>query len=304
MSIESAAQRMFNNPCSLKELDLTGSEILEMSALGYPVRVQDSDGGDKYYIPAQDDSASLVISEAEKGECILKWGAASDLHCGSVFFDEAGLRHFLRTAQDEGCKYVFISGDLIEGLYPGQESQLRYLAPIDQAKRLCDVLSVYPLTYIGNKGNHTVAVEKAGLVNPLIMLEKWMHNFYYLNSLECNVIIAGTAIIMVHLTNGKSAGDFLQSEVLKDGKKVSIDGRSWTVSVLVLQIGHRHGRGSFKKYGIQVVRPGTFKNGCDKNSITTGGYLVEALISYGKPLKYHSEFISQRIKRKPKSKRH
>lgn len=141
----------------------------------------------------------------------------SDIHAGHKDFSPEVLENVLKKYYWNGkpqIDYVFIAGDLFEGL---PETELSYelvaanrhmrdeveMLRRQQVNILFKVLSKYDFDYRAINGNHEYTFEQLGLESPIKLLEEKMRKagkkFTYYDTYIVDFIIAGVVKRMMHL---------------------------------------------------------------------------------------------------------
>jgi len=99
--------------------------------------------------------------EPNRAEKNVKAVLISDLHIGSLYFNEKAFNSFVRwlhTSKARLVKYLVIAGDLVDGIgvYPNQEEELMITDIFEQYKMAAELLSKIPehITIIYAPGNH------------------------------------------------------------------------------------------------------------------------------------------------------
>lgn len=291
--LQKAARKMFGAALTLAQLDLKEGDIEALKAMGYPVSVLEEG---KFSIPSETAGAYYQIGRESDVRADYKYLELSDLHVGSLGFDEKALRYVLRIAHEEGVVEVHLSGDLVEGcnVYRGQSNYVMYHDPIDQVNYLADLLRAYGFHYLSIKGNHELSVEMAGLPNPLILLSRILPNFIFLNSRCANVLIGGILKQIIHLS-GQKPGRYLNQLNATCGLMIKVGSRLYRLQAL--QAGHHHAPASFRKNGVYISRPGCFKASA-RHSIFKGGRITHIIVRDGQLLEFYSKFVGPAIAKK------
>lgn len=297
---------MLSGQYTLDELGISPKDVIEIKNLEDNVKSHfDPRKNDYvYYITPRDDMAYIIVSEASEETKTLKILEMSDIHTGCKTFDEEKLRKYLERAVQNDVEFVHIAGDLFDGngVYRGQDKNLRYHSAEEQVDKLYSILCEYDLWYIATLGNHDESFCSRGGVNPVYLLEQKMarngKRFTYLNSYEGNVVHCGVVFRLIHLRGNMSRsksyapqrylGNMLRSNmnnVLLGGKKYNI--RSITA-------GHFHVQYSLNQAGIFSIMPGNFQNDADFTKRmgitgTTGAAFVTVTIKDQKIIEYQIE---------------
>lgn len=209
-------EKMEKNQLTLKELGLTMEDIIYIKNRGKKVKYQyDPRVKDYVYYIVEKDMAYIKISEKpKKGETVeLKLLEISDIHAGCRNFDRQGLDKVLKKAEEIGVEYVHISGDLFDGngVYRGQENNLRYAIADEQVDELLSILEKYNFWYIASLGNHDQSFCMRGGLNPIKNLEMKMamrgKRFTYLDGYAGDIVHAGIIFRLVHLNGGAAKSD-------------------------------------------------------------------------------------------------
>lgn len=127
----------------------------------------------------------------------------ADLHLGHPSCEIAKIRSTLDYAVKKGVDYVFIAGDLLDGVYPGCERKNVKGLFENQMEIAISLFRKYPLDFRVIPGNHEFQFDYYGIQNPLSQLE------YELRSEQCkfraysgyiqDFEIAGVIKRMMHL---------------------------------------------------------------------------------------------------------
>ncbi len=206
----------------------------------------------------------------------------SDLHVGHKNFDVKELDKILSRYYEDGkpsVDYVFIAGDLLEGIATDYYTQklvsedrreLKKVTEIrnEQVNTLVNVLMRYDFDYRVINGNHEYGFEMLGLEPPLRLVEKKMRNhnkkFTFYDTYVIDFIIAGICKRMMHVESFESVvGDEISCERLKRFKKESglmIRYKKKWYPIRFLQCGHLHKRRQMfdKSNKIYITQPGSF----------------------------------------------
>lgn len=308
LSQDQIIKRLLKDQCTLQELGITLEDVINIKSLGYRVQNQQTSNGEVYYIVTEAENASLFISPKSKEAQTIKWVELSDIHAGSIQFDEQGLRSVLALAVKEGFQQVHISGDLCDGfkVYPAHQNNLRFHKADDQANLLASVLMEFPLYYIACKGNHDYSYEKQGGINPIKLVENTVNQangqakFTFLDSFAGDIVIAGMIKRMVHLDGGRAYAKSYPSQTYirnlfdSHGENIPIGGKEYRIRFL--QSGHFHTDIAFESAGIFITHSGNFQF---PNDYTTRRGLVgeqgcrftTVVVKNGQVLEYSSRFI-------------
>ena len=221
----------------------------------------------------------------------------SDIHVGSLLFKEREFRRFLdwlnlrgngnRREVAESIKYLFIAGDLVDGIgiYPGQESELAIPDIYKQYNYLSRLMEEIPsyIEVIVAAGNHD-AVRRAepqpSLAHFLEPLEE-LPNFHLVGN-PAHVRVHGVDVLMYHGTSMDALISALphlsydkperaQVEYLKKrhlspiyGTKEQIAPEEKDYMVIdfvpdVFHCGHVHKNGYANYRGIRIINSGTWQ---------------------------------------------
>lgn len=107
-----------------------------------------------------------IITEIKTETTILKIGVCGDIHIGNRECREKEYQDYLRRLNDEGVKYLFIAGDLLDGIkvYKGQEFELSIIRVEDQIDRARELLDIFQGEVYYLIGNHEARItELTGL---------------------------------------------------------------------------------------------------------------------------------------------
>jgi len=308
-SIQAIARKLCQGKYTLKDLDISRAFIRKMKDAGYRILSEESKQGRQFYIQQSLQNPYFFVSGLSRNEQHVRWVELSDIHAGSIQFDEQGLRDVLRQATDEGYKDVHISGDLCDGykVYPGHIKNLRYWKAEEQADMLTEVFLDFKLNYYAIHGNHDFSYVRDGSPNPISLIEKEMvrehRNFVYLNGMAGDLIICGALKRLVHLDGGRvyaksyPGQTYIRNLLDSHGENVWIAGKGYRIRFL--QCGHFHTDVEFESSGIYLTHPGNFQFP-NEYTIRRGlvGYqgarLTNAWIKDGRVRKFCSTFIKPR----------
>jgi len=310
MSYDKVIKQMRGTQLTLKELGITKTDIRAIKDMGHMVVHQASTRGRVYAIKSVNENNSLFISKASSKPHTEKWVELSDIHVGSIQFDEQGFRDIMKRALDRGFRNFHISGDLCDGyrVYPGHMNNLRYHKSEDQAEFLTEILLDYPkANFVAITGNHDFSYVKAGGINPISIIEKSMElegrKFVFLNNFAGDLIIRGMLKRMVHLLGGRAYAKsypiqtYIRNLMDSHGENVYVGGNKYRIRCI--QAGHLHFEVAFESAGIRCTHPGNFQF---PNDYTIRGGLVgpqgtrftTVIIQDSRILEYTSTFVKPR----------
>lgn len=308
-TIQAVARKLCQGKYALKELGINQSFIRKMKDAGYRILSQESTQGRQYYIQQALQNPYVFLSGRSRNEQHVQWIELSDIHAGSLQFDEQGLRDTLQQAVDGGYKEAHISGDLCDGykVYPGHLKNLRYWKAEEQAELLTEILLDYSLSYYAIHGNHDFSYVREGSPNPVSLIEKDMlkegKHFSYLNGMAGDLVIYGTLKRLVHLDGGRvyaksyPGQTYVRNLLDSHGENAWIAGKDYRLRFL--QCGHFHTDVEFESAGIYLTHPGNYQFP-NEYTVRRGlvGYqgcrFTSAWIVDGRIQKYRSTFIKPR----------
>lgn len=218
----------------------------------------------------------------------VKFACMADLHISSKFTDEGLLRKALDMALKEEVEYIFIAGDLFDGIdiykqhYKDVISQNSY----DQAVRLFNIFKDYKFKYIAISGNHDLSFEIKNQKNPIKHLEALLHEnnifFKYIPSFVATLLVSDFAIKIVHIDssfykkNSEPCMNYFSQITLNRTQQYTFKGKEYPLKVVI--VGHMHY--NFNEIYIHhskkifILQPGSIKNdNRNRNDDNCCGYI-------------------------------
>ena len=201
----------------------------------------------------------------------------ADLHIGHPDCNLSRIKMVLDDAVRQNVDYVFIAGDLFEGIpihsnptsngffFERSKAKFEFERQLEIAYKL---FRRVPLSIKVTPGNHDFLFDIVGITNPLKILEKELHGesceFKAYNGYIQDFEIAGVIKRMVHLENY-----YFQPNVFpaihrlyefEQNEGLMVKGRK---PVRFLQCGHFHKTAEFynSEYKVFITQPGSFIEG-------------------------------------------
>ncbi len=168
----------------------------------------------------------------------------ADIHIGHKNFSEKALRKKLKFAVDNKIPYVFIAGDLFEGICQ-EDIEGAYTKQLDWA---FSIFRDYPLTYYVINGNHDYSFEQRNLPNPIRTLSTRLIedgiNFCYFDTYLMDFIICGVVKRLMHVErqdfSKKSIFAALKLKQFDDAGMLVNTYKGQSYPVRFFQVGHIH----------------------------------------------------------------
>jgi len=161
--------RLKNHKLTLEEITdtfhLDAQEILqtieELKRQGVPVSLNtDHSGNMVYHLNVQPQAGNVfVISQKDKKERVMTFGASSDLHFASIFHLPKTFYDAMKRLEDKGVTRVYVAGDIIDGfgIYSGHLENLAESTVERQTDLAAEALAKHPhLEFWGIAGNHSL----------------------------------------------------------------------------------------------------------------------------------------------------
>ena len=189
----------------------------------------------------------------------------SDLHIGHPNFDEKKLREVLHRAIIENVEYVFIAGDIFEGITDDSSENTPYMSQIDLAR---SIFHDYNLKYYAINGNHDYSFEQLGLPNPIKRLETMLLSdgieFHFFDTYLIDFVICGVIKRVMHVErqdfNKKSIFATLKLRKFDEEQMLQNYYDDESYPVRFFQVGHIHVNVQmyFSKRRIYISQSGSF----------------------------------------------
>lgn len=206
----------------------------------------------------------------------------SDLHIGHPEFNEELLRNKLEEAIENQVQYVFIAGDIFEGVQkwiPYEDALKIQFKQLDKAFK---IFMDYPLNYYVINGNHDYSFEAFGLHNPIHLLENRLRqigiNFNFFDTFMIDFIVSGVAKRVMHIEKYKKnkyepcvierINRFSDSEMV-----VYYDGKNYPIRFFVCGHIHVNMELYYERKKVYISQPGSFVQGrekCERGNFVTG----------------------------------
>ena len=239
--------------------------------------------GNKSYKIVRNSIPVHFISGAEQSE--FSFLDLSDLHIGHPDFKEKPLRAKLRRAVKIGVQYVFIAGDIFEGvqkMVPYDDALAIQYRQLDMAFR---IFKDYPLNYYAINGNHDYSFEAFGLHNPIHLLENSLQregiNFKFFDTYMIDFIVCGVAKRVMHIEKYKKnkyelcvierINRFENNELVANYK-----GKSYPIRFFACGHIHVNMELYYERKKIYISQPGSFIQGnekCERGNFVSGEVL-------------------------------
>lgn len=224
---------------------------------GYQVNVTIRDDEKQYIRFTYNRVPNIFVTDAK----IVNFLCLADLHIGSPKFCENLLRKVLDRAERIGVKYVFIAGDVFQGIEGAGK-----LSNKQQAEKAFSIFKEYNLIYYAIDGNHDLSFEMESYQNPLRIVKELMKaagkKFYYTPAFCVNFILSDIAIRLVHLNSKKYQDKVkLESEsyLIGDTEKVEQGARykKGDYPIKMIIFGDTHKISFLQKNGIFLLEVGS-----------------------------------------------
>lgn len=228
--------------------------------------------GKKYYRIFRKNIHTCYISGSEINT--FSFLDLSDLHIGHPDFKEKILRAKLKEAMKQEVEYVFIAGDIFEGV----QKYLPYQEVLDMEYKQLDIATNifgdYPLNYYAINGNHDYAFETFELHNPIHLLENHLRrqgiNFNFFDTYIADFIVCGVAKRVMHIekyTKDKYKPCAIERfNRFKGDETVAIyDGVEYPIRFFTC--GHIHSNMElyYQRKKVFISQPGSFIQGNEKS---------------------------------------
>lgn len=236
-----------------------------LSELKKTFALKEQNGG--YFIRIADDSESrYIISPPSKRAQKIKFIYFSDTHFGCRQADKDGLSSVLEKAVRQGYEHAIMTGDICDGVnvYRGQMNNLTSWRIEDQVDEAKDVLDKFDLHYRTIGGNHDLAWEEQGSINPVKLLSESMKKrLEFMGTIRSDLLIGGVAIRLVHGAGGNSyslsypSQVYLRNVLGQGGLGVEFGENIYNLGILLM--GHYHTKVHITEYGVEILQPGSFQ---------------------------------------------
>ncbi len=267
----------------LQKLGATELQILDLEDLGYKlIKQYDFTRRDFVYYVLDKGDDPFIFLPVREGVSILRVAKLADIHIGSNEFDREELIKMLQYLWNTGYRYLFISGDLVDGknVYSGHDMNLQKRSADSQAETFVAIFSMFNFTIIASQGNHDESFKKKGGADVLALIEEKMarrkKHFTYLKSFVGYIVFNGAVIKLIHLgsSRGNTISDTYPSQKTMDAtfktalihaksnvNDVKIFGKMYPIVNLVS--GHFHGLAKFIYGNVICESPLTFQHTTD-----------------------------------------
>lgn len=242
----------------------------------------DKKGNKSYRIVRMDIPVYFISGEEQKEFSFLD---LSDLHIGHPDFKEELLRMKLKKAVKMGVQYVFIAGDVFEGIQkmmPYEEALATQYRQLDVATK---IFKDYHLNYYAINGNHDYSFEAFGLHNPIHLLENNLRregiNFNFFDTYMMDFIVCGVAKRVMHIEKYKK--NKYEPCVIErinrfpDREMVAIyEGKQYPIRFFVCGHIHVNMELYYERKKIYISQPGSFVQGkekCERGNFVSGEVL-------------------------------
>lgn len=260
------------NFCSPEECGISPGLLHYLaSRCGFSVMTRRREGKIQYKLKRERIPCEKLYSR--KDSRFLNYIDLADLHIGNCRCEIDRIKETLRYAARHNVNYVFIAGDLLDGVYDitSQDVKEVYERQIDLAY---SIFRKFPLDIRVIPGNHEFTFDLSGFINPLRVLEEQLQSeecFFkvydgYIQDFE----MAGIVKRMMHLENYYRQGnEFSAVHRLyefheRGGLQVKCqDGMKKPLRFL--HCGHIHKRVELydSDYNVYITQPGAFI--CEQN---------------------------------------
>jgi hypothetical protein len=232
---------------------------------------------------------TIFISDGDVSE--FSFLDLSDIHTGNETFDEKKLRNVLKKAVERHVQYVFISGDLFEGIFFRNgiiDLRVAKKAYSSQVKQVFHILNDYDLKYYAINGNHEYTFELFGIDNPMKLIANALKacgkSFTFIDSYIADFIICGVVKRIMHVEVPPKDKDQipcisrLRSFEKKGEYYTYYKGKKYPIRFF--QSGHFHGNFDFydKFSNVHVTQSGSF---IDDNSGGVSGVFLRGKFKNG-----------------------
>ena len=194
------------------------------------------------------------------------FGVMSDLHIGSIHTNPGEIVKTLRFMKDEGAKYVFIPGDITEGMSnrPDHWEELDVMGYSNQRDLAVDIFKLSPLPVYAIDGNHDRWFIKSNGAHIVKDIADRVDHFHYCGRDRGRVTVNGCVIDMTHGEDSGSAvfGKRLQ-KIIDNYKKAGKNSD-------IILTGHDHKAGYLPYNGVHGISAGTLQR---RSRFMTGKYL-------------------------------
>lgn len=223
----------------------------------------------------------LVTSEKN-----VKFLCLSDLHITSLYTNKQKIQSVLRMAKKVDVQYVFISGDLCEGIHMGKNHDKTITTDVNelQANEVVKILQEFDFKYYAIAGNHDFSFELENQINPLEIIEEKMKDrgrfFKFIPSFQASLVISDFAMNLIHIDSGfahcntkQPCIQYFEKVVLKKPLEVKHTEKNYPLKIVQVGHMHNHFRKNYKlnQINIHILQPGSAKKNMTNYSI---GFIV------------------------------
>lgn len=256
----------------LKENDVEHIDTIKNIARNSGYQILERREGESRFVRFRMNLIPTVFVTSEKD---VKFLCISDLHISSTLINKKKIRCVLNKATKMGVKYVFISGDLCEGIKMGRchENFITTSSSEQQANEVVEILKDFNFKYFAISGNHDLSFELEEQENPLLIIERKMKEmgrfFRFIPSFCASLIVSDFAIKLVHIDSSfahcnskEPCIQYFERVILKRPLEIMHTGKRYPLKIV--QIGHMHSN-FLKEYKLgklnfYILQPGSTKD--------------------------------------------
>lgn len=256
----------------LKENEIDNISAIKKIAQDSGYEILQRKEGKTKFVRFRMNTIPTIFVTSEKN---VKFLCISDLHIASTLINKEKIKCVLRKAKKMGVKYVFISGDLCDGIQMGRRHEESITTAISeqQANEVVEILKAYDFKYFAIGGNHDFSFDLDGQQNPLRIVEAKMKEmgrfFKFIPSFCASLIISDFALKLVHIDSSFAHCDtkepciqYFEKTILKRPLEIKHTGKSYPLKIV--QIGHMHSHFlknyKLKQLNFYILQPGSTKD--------------------------------------------